>query len=101
MKKRLLAALMAGAMALTMTACGGSSSGSGGTPSAVTAKSIALKDGDNTVSGNVTLQYDETKTYTAVVTGSDDQPMANATVEWTLSDGGSTYLDLNLSLIHI
>ena len=28
MKKRLLAALMAGAMALTMTACGGSSSGS-------------------------------------------------------------------------
>ena len=27
MKKRLLAALMAGAMALTMTACGGSSSG--------------------------------------------------------------------------
>ena len=29
MKKRLLAALMAGAMALTMTACGGSSSASG------------------------------------------------------------------------
>ena len=28
MKKRLLAALMAGAMSLTMTACGGSSSGS-------------------------------------------------------------------------
>ena len=28
MKKRLLAALMAGAMALSMTACGGSSSGS-------------------------------------------------------------------------
>ena len=28
MKKRLLAALLAGAMALTMTACGGSSSGS-------------------------------------------------------------------------
>lgn len=28
MKKRLLAALMAGAMALTMTACGGSNSGS-------------------------------------------------------------------------
>lgn len=104
-KNRLLSLLLVLAMlfALATTAFaegeGGSSSGSGGTPSAVTAKSIALKDGDNTVSGNVTLQYDETKTYTAVVTGSDDQPMANATVEWTLSDGGSTYLDLNKGVV--
>lgn len=41
MKKRLLAALMAGAMALTMTACGGSSSGS---------------DDSNAASGNVPVR---------------------------------------------
>ena len=103
-KNRLLSLLLVLAMlfALATTAFAGNegSGESGGSePAAPTPTGITLKEKDveGTVSGNVTLHYGETKNYVAVVTGSDGNPMTSATVNWTLSDGGSTYLDLNQS----
>ena len=105
-KNRLLSLLLVLAMlfALATTAFAGAESsgsgsesggsGSGETPTP-TPTSITLKDGENTVSGNVTLHYGQTKNYIAVVTGSDGNTMTSATVNWTLSKDGSTYLDLN------
>ena len=101
-KNRLLSLLLVLAMlfALATTAFAGNegSGESGGSePAAPTPTGITLKEKDveGTVSGNVTLHYGQTKNYIAVVTGSDGNTMTSATVNWTLSDGGSTYLDLN------
>ena len=52
MKKRLLAALMAGAMALTMTACGGSSSGSNGDDSTLTVTEVVVSVGQQVSEGD-------------------------------------------------
>lgn len=97
-KNRLLSLLLVLAMmlALATTAFAGTE-GSGSEPAAPTPTGITLKEKDveGTVTGDVTLHYGQTKNYIAVVTGSDGNTMTSATVNWTLSDGGSTYLDLN------
>ena len=97
-KNRLLSLLLVLAMlfALATTAFAGGGEGGGKTPTPPPTGITLTEQGvEDTVTGNVTLHYGQTKNYIAVVTGSDGNTMTSATVNWTLSDGGSTYLDLN------
>ena len=95
-KNRLLSLLLVLAMLFALATTAFAEGGSGETPTPTPTGITLTEQGvEGTVTGNVTLHYGQTKNYIAVVTGSDGNTMTSATVNWTLSDGGSTYLDLN------
>ena len=86
MKKRLLAALMAGAMALTMTACGGSSSASGSDDS------NAASGGDSAKAGSYKVGIVQLVQHEALDAAT--QGFQDKLTELVEADGGKVKFDL-------
>ena len=86
MKKRLLAALMAGAMALTMTACGGSSSASGSDDS------NAASGGDGASAGSYKVGIVQLVQHEALDAAT--QGFQDKLTELVEADGGKVEFDL-------
>ena len=84
MKKRLLAALMAGAMALSMTACGGSSSGSD--------DSNAASGGDSAKAGSYKVGVVQLVQHVALDAAT--QGFQDKLTELVEADGGKVKFDL-------